>query len=195
MNLDAYCLNSGVCGICPDFLGDVDWGINEWYQIGGVDFIVSASSIEPLNLLRCFVSPNRLAHTPSSYGYNKNLYRCENGISGSPKCIAPSYMSLAARKYVEDIRKQVDTFCLFGGGATTHWDMTDSKLWTWFRSRQSPSASLSSYTSWWSSLPGLYRSWIRDNAINAVKSNYPAIVGIWSGLSQHYAVATKYRYR
>ena len=58
-----------------------------------------------------------------------------------------------------------------------------------------PSASLSSYTSWWSSLPGLYRSWIRDNAINAVKSNYPAIVGIWSGLSQHYAVATKYRYR
>ena len=100
------------------------------------------------------------------------------------------------RYYVENIRAQVDTFCLFGGGATTHWDMTDSKLWNWYLARQSPlGGSLSSYTSWWSSLPGIYRPWIRNSAINAVKARYPAIVGIWVGSSQHYAVATRYRSR
>ena len=74
--------------------------------------------------------------------------------------------------------------------------MTDSKLWNWYLARQSPlGGSLSSYTSWWSSLPGIYRPWIRNAAINAVKARYPAIVGIWVGSSQHYAVATRYRSR
>ena len=74
--------------------------------------------------------------------------------------------------------------------------MTDSKLWNWYLARQSPlGGSLSSYTSWWSSLPGIYRPWIRNSAINVVKARYPAIVGIWVGLSQHYAVATRYRSR
>lgn len=105
-------------------------------------------------------------------------------------------VTIQPRYYVEDIRAKVDTFCLFGGGATSHWDMTDSKLRNWYLIRQYPQGgSLSSYTSWWSTLPGIYRSWIRNSAINAVKNRYPAIVGIWVGSSQHYAVATRYRSR
>ncbi|XP_078357234.1 uncharacterized protein LOC144642117 [Oculina patagonica] len=152
------------------------------------------SGCGPVAWAQIFGYFDRLAHASSSFGYSKHLYRCTNGVSGSSSCVAPSWTTTTVRKYVENIRSRVDTFCLFGGGATTHWDMADSKLKSWYSSRQS-GGSIHAYTSWWSSLPGIYRSWIRDRAIQAVRQGYPAIVGFWSGSSQHYAVATRYRYR
>ncbi|XP_020617628.1 uncharacterized protein LOC110055547 [Orbicella faveolata] len=151
------------------------------------------SGCGPVAWAQIFAYYDRLAHISSSYGYNQKLYQGYHGVSGSASWQPPWY---TPRYYVEDIRAKVDTFCLFGGGATTHWDMTDSKLRNWYLTRQYPQGgSLSSYTSWWSTLPGIYRSWIRNSAINAVKNRYPAIVGIWVGSSQHYAVATRYRSR
>jgi len=150
------------------------------------------SGCGPVAWAQIFAYYDRLAHISSGYGYNQKLYQGYHGVSGSAAYQPPGY---TPRYYVENIRAQVDTFCLFGGGATTHWDMTDSKLWNWYRARQSPlGGSLSSYTSGFS-LPGIYLTWIRNSAINAIKSRYPAIVGIWVGLSQHYAVATHYRTR
>lgn len=73
-------------------------------------------------------------------------------------------------------------------------DMSDSKLKSWYSSRQA-GGTIHAYTSKLTSLPGIYSDWIRDKAIRAVQQGYPAIVGIWSGQSQHYAVTTKYRYR
>ncbi|KAL9967253.1 hypothetical protein ACROYT_G025438 [Oculina patagonica] len=151
------------------------------------------SGCGPVAWAQIFAYYDRLAHISSWYGYNQKLYQGFYGVSGSAAYQPPWY---TPRYYVQDIRSKVDTFCLFGGGATTHWDMTDSKLWNWYLTRQSPlGGSLSSYTSWWSTLPGIYRAWIRNSAINAVKNRYPAIVGIWVGSSQHYAVATRYRSR
>lgn len=152
------------------------------------------SGCGPVAWAQIFAYYDKLAHTSSIYGYNKDLYRCKSGITGSPACKAPSGMTAAVKSFIEHIRSRVDTFCLFGGGATTHWNMKDSKLKSFYRSRQS-GGTIHAYTSWWSSLPGIYRSWIRNRAIQAVRQGYPAIVGIWSGISQHYAVATQYRYR
>lgn len=151
------------------------------------------SGCGPVAWAQIFAYYDRLAHASSSYGYNQNLYQGSNGVSGSGVYQPPWYYT--PQQYVENIRAQVDTFCLFGGGATTHWDMTDSKLLEWYKKRQCPlGASLHSYTSW-TSLPGIYRTWIRNSAINAVQNRYPAVVGIWVGVSQHYAVATRYRSR
>lgn len=153
------------------------------------------SGCGPVAWAQIFAYYDRLAHFWSSSGYSKDLYRCKSGIlTGSWACIAPRKMNTDVESYVQHIRSQVDTFCILGGGATTHWDMKDSKLKSFYRSRQS-GGTIHGYTSWWSSLPGIYRKWIRNRAIAAVKQGYPAIVGFWSGIAQHYAVATKYRYR
>lgn len=153
------------------------------------------SGCGPVAWAQIFAYYDRLAHASSRYGYSKDLYRCKSGIAGSSACKAPLRLNTASvKKYVEHIRSQVDTFCLLKGGFTAHWNMKDSKLKSFYRSRQS-GGTIYGYTSWLTSLPGIYSSRIRDRAIEAVKQGYPAIVGIWSGLSQHYAVATKYRYR
>ncbi|XP_032237114.1 uncharacterized protein LOC116618005 isoform X1 [Nematostella vectensis] len=140
---------------------------------------------------------DRLAHTSSSYGYSKHLFRCYKGVAGSPNCIAPKYQNPTVQDYILAINKELKTFCLFGGGATTPKGM--GRIQKWYQARQGKSATISSYK-YWLSWTGITRTWIRNKARDAIKAKYPAIVGIWvkgKAKSQHYAVATKYttRYR
>ncbi|XP_029190806.2 uncharacterized protein LOC114957500 [Acropora millepora] len=163
-------------------------------KIGVTRFLSCMSGCGPVAWAQIFAYYDRLADSSSSYGYSKDLYRCKSGIAGSSSCTAPWKMTPAVKSYIEEIRCQVGTFCLFGAGATTHWDMKSSELKSFYSSRQS-GGTIHGYTSWWFSFPGIYREWIRNEAIEAVKQGYPAIVGFWSGATQHYAVATKYRFR
>jgi len=131
------------------------------------------------------------------YGYNKYLFRCINGLSGSPNCAAPKYLNSHARAYITAIRREVGTFCLFGGGATTPWGMR--RIRSFYRNRQRGNARILSYT-WRFSWAGWTRTWISNRARTAVMRGYPAIVGVWvrsgrKGKAQHYPVATKFRSR
>ncbi|XP_068683974.1 uncharacterized protein [Montipora foliosa] len=91
------------------------------------------SGCGPVAWAQIFAYYDRLAHASPSYGYSKDLYRCIGGITGFSSCKAPPRLNTTVKSYVEHIRSQVDTFCLFGGGATTHWNMKDSKLKSFFQ--------------------------------------------------------------
>jgi len=69
--------------------------------------------------------------------WSKNIY-LSNGYSGFPAVAPTNWPATSAgqkplKTFIEKIRDKVDTFCLFGSGATTLWDMDDVS--GWFKAR------------------------------------------------------------
>jgi len=138
---------------------------------------------------------DRLAHWAPHYGYNSHLFRCIDGLKGSASCVAPTFRNHKVNKYILGIRKEVKTFCLGGGGATTPWHMR--RIHSFYKDRQGGNPRILSYY-WWLSWTGWTRTWIRNRARSAIQAGYPAIVGVWvktNKKGQHYPVATRYKSR
>ncbi|XP_048586075.1 arginyl-tRNA--protein transferase 1-like [Nematostella vectensis] len=139
---------------------------------------------------------DRLAHISPKYHFSKELYRCHNGVWGSPKCVAPKKVTWTVRKYIEAIRKEVRTYCKKGLGATNAKGM--GKIQPWYRARQGYEAYISKYWKKLSYNLGWPRPWIKHKAANAIKKGLPAVMAFHTkkkGKGRHLAVATKYKRR
>ncbi|XP_048576976.1 uncharacterized protein LOC116604396 [Nematostella vectensis] len=142
---------------------------------------------------------DRLAATSSSYGYSSRLYRC-NGADGSPSCIPPKSNNDILRRYSRtsikrpsierspSIQRSFTNVPNFPRYVYCKLDLN------WYQARQGGGASISKYTTSLS-VAGWVQTWIRNEARDAIKQGYPAIVGIWIKGAQHYAVAFKYKTR
>ncbi|XP_032231081.2 uncharacterized protein LOC116614325 [Nematostella vectensis] len=119
-------------------------------------------------------------------GWSSSLY---------PHGRAPKYLysnDNNLKKYIVSINKRMRTFCLGSSGATFPSGM--KLVRDFFRARQG-SGGIWSYTHWLS-WAGVTKTWIRKKVSRAIKTyKYPVVVGIWTGGSMHYAVATKYAVR
>ena len=63
-----------------------------------------------------FAYYDRVAHSKRPLGYNRNIFRCKDGITGSPSCVAPGTLTRPKlthniKKFVEAIRREMLTYC------------------------------------------------------------------------------------
>ena len=124
-------------------------------------------------------------------------------LYGDKYIVAPLSLTDDVKRFVEDIREQVETFCDNGGGATK-----DSKMHyisTWFRARQGSRSRVASYVKSrkkrsarrnGGSLERRGSSWIESKAVYYLNYGYPVILSITlEGGGGHSVVATKYKQR
>ncbi|XP_078000546.1 uncharacterized protein LOC144453138 [Glandiceps talaboti] len=143
---------------------------------------------------------DRLAHSDTPHGHSKALWRCDDGgLSGSEECVAPATFNNQVRQYVEEIRGELDTFCLLDQGATPQWNMDHVE--GFYCDRQGDSAYISTInTGGLHGFLGAYSDQVAKTVINSLSPNgsqLPVIIGyrIGGNIVQHYAVATKLRRR
>lgn len=109
-------------------------------------------------------------------------------LYGDSSKVAPKQMTDEVKPFVEDIRKQVKTFCSDGDGFTYHSNM--KLIAPWFRVRQGPKARVASY------LPrrGYSTSKMRSKGKWWLDIGYPVVFDIITASKDgHSVVATKYR--
>ena len=107
-------------------------------------------------------------------------------IYGTRYEIAPKTLTNKVKYFVEDIRRQVKTFCRNGQGSTYARKMRRIK--PWFKDRQGKKARVRSY------LWPRKAKWLRSKGKWWLDIGYPVVFGIRSSKkSGHSVVATKYR--
>nr|XP_006822696.1 PREDICTED: uncharacterized protein LOC102802244 [Saccoglossus kowalevskii] len=163
------------------------------HDIGGC-----MSGCGPVAWAMVFGYYDRMAHYNYRSPHYRSLYRCgSSGTTGSDSCEAPRYMTDTVKGYVEDIRRELGTFCLAGQGATLQSDMDNVE--EFYRARQGSRARISTCkTGGPFGLAGFYSTRVADNIIDNLEDGRPVIVGYrvnGNFLAQHYAVATKLRRR
>ena len=124
-------------------------------------------------------------------------------LYGDKYIVAPLYLTYGVKRFVEDIRKEVETFCDNGQGATYLSKM--HYIATWFRARQGSRSRIASYVESRKKRRarqnGAYferggSSWIASKAVYYLNYGYPVILSITpEGGSGHAVVATKYKQR
>ena len=124
-------------------------------------------------------------------------------LYGDKYIVAPLYLTYDVKRFVEDIRREVETFCENGEGATMRSKM--HYIATWFRARQGSSSRVSSYVESRKKRRarqnGAYfqrggSSWIASKAVYYLNYGYPVILSITpEGGGGHAVVATKYKQR
>ncbi|KAJ7365793.1 hypothetical protein OS493_002512 [Desmophyllum pertusum] len=121
-------------------------------------------------------------------------------IYGDSSTQAPLYLTDKVKRFVEDIRSEIGTYCDDGQGATK--DSNMRLIGPWFRSRQGSKSWVVSYresrkkrSSGGSSVQrGQGRSWIQSKAVEFIKSGYPVILSfITESKDGHAVVATQYK--
>ena len=122
-------------------------------------------------------------------------------LYGDKYIVAPLNLTDDVKRFVEDIREEVETFCKNGDGATKHSKM--HYISTWFRARQGSRSQVASYVEsrkeGRAPQNGAYlergnSSWIESKAVYYLKFNYPVILEITlEGGGGHSVVATKYK--
>ena len=99
---------------------------------------------------------------------------------------APKELTNKVKYFVEDIRRQVKTFCKNGQGATSI--RTMKRIKRWFKARQGKKACVASY------LRPRKAKWLRAKGKWWLDVGYPVVFGFQhSKKAGHFAVATKYR--
>ena len=92
------------------------------------------------------------------------------------------------KNFIEKIRDKVDTFCFFGSGATTLWDMDDVS--GWFRAKNGGSGGV--YTKY--NILGIKESRLMKCARYEIKNlKRPVVLG--TGWLKHYPSGVGYAYR
>lgn len=123
-------------------------------------------------------------------------------IYGDKYTVAPLYLTYDVKRFVEDIRDEVETFCSNGEGATQRSKM--HYIAPWFRARQGSRSRVATYVekrkkrSTKSSGGFIQRggsSWIASKAVYYLKYGYPVILSITLEGGGHAVVATKYKQR
>ena len=144
------------------------------------------SGCVPVAWAQVFAYFDRLAHSNNHWKKKcrncQNLWQCDDG---SPKCRAPSTLTTAAKKYVENLRTKLKTRCKNDQGSTS-WN-NYVRVASWFRGRLGNRGSIGKYPkvrvsrsierSRRTTIAG-YKRWYLQNAIDAVKSGNPAVVSI-----------------
>jgi len=125
-------------------------------------------------------------------------------LYGDKYTVAPLYLTDDVKRFVEDIRKEVETFCQNGEGFTYY-----SKMYyiaTWFRARQGSRSRVASYVESRKKRRarknGAYAverggsSWIASKAVYYLNYGYPVILSVTlEDGGGHFVVATKYKQR
>ena len=120
-------------------------------------------------------------------------------IYGDASIVAPLYLTDDVEDFVEDIRRQVQTFCRNGEGATYRSKM--HYIAPWFRARQGSRSRVASFRERRKkrSSSGGYvqrggRSWMTSKAVHYLNHGYPVILSFATESGDgHTAVATKYK--
>ena len=148
------------------------------------------SGCGPVAWAQSFGWADRKAQTSSAW--SKNIY-LSNGYSGSAKVAPMSWPTTLSgqspiKRYIEKIRDRVDTFCLFGSGATTLWDMDDVS--SWFRARNGGSGGVSTKYN----VFGIKETRLMECARYEIKHLHrPVVLG--TGWLKHYPSGVGYAYR
>ena len=119
---------------------------------------------------------------------------------GDSSTVAPLFLTSGVERFVEDFRRQVETFCENGEGATYRSKM--NRVAPWFRARQGSKSRVTSflerrkkrYSSGGASTSRGGISWIEAKGAYYIKHYWPVIFSITleSGTG-HAVVATKYK--
>jgi len=148
------------------------------------------SGCGPVAWAQSFGWADRKAQSSSSW--SKNIY-LSNGASGSSAIAPSSWPSTSAgqkpiKNFIEDIRDKVDTFCFFGSGATTLWDMDDVN--GWFKARNGGSGGVSTKYNIF--------GWKEDRLMKCARyeiKNLKQPVVLGTGWLKHYPSGVGYAYR
>jgi hypothetical protein len=127
---------------------------------------------------------NQAATGNASWAPRWGLYR-ENGGYGA-NVVAPQYWDTGVKNMIWEIRQRIGTFCAFGSGATTPWDMSGA---AGYLVNRSGTRLYTNYNSVGISTSGL-RERARDSIIDY---KTPAIIG--TGWLNHYPLAYGYAWR
>ncbi|KAJ7375576.1 hypothetical protein OS493_040301 [Desmophyllum pertusum] len=149
------------------------------------------SGCGPVAWAQIFGYYDRKAATPNAI-FSSTIY-------GDSSTKAPLHLTDEVKRFVEDIRLQVKTFCNNGQGSTYTSNM--HLIAPWFRSRQGSNSRVVSYlesrkkrSSGGSSVARGGRSWIQSKAAEYIKSGYPVILDFdFESEGGHSAVATRYK--
>ena len=137
-----------------------------------------ASGCSPVAWAQVFGYYDRRASSSSSI-FSPKIY-------GTRYEIAPKTLTNKVKHFVEDIRRQVKTFCENGQGATYSKNMR--LIQPWFKARQGKKARVRSY------LRPRKAKWLRSKGKWWLDIGYPVVFGFRSSKkSGHSVVATKYR--
>ena len=149
------------------------------------------SGCSPVAWAQVFGYYDRLAHRFYS-SYSSSLFK-------DRYIMAPLKMTYAVRRFVEDIRLQVETYCTSTGEGSTYTKKMHL-IAPWFRARQGYRARVVSYLERRKkrSVDGARvekgsRSWIQSKGVEWLKKDYPVVFGFPVEGGGHSAVATKYR--
>ncbi|KAL9986524.1 hypothetical protein ACROYT_G000688 [Oculina patagonica] len=121
-------------------------------------------------------------------------------LYGDSSIVAPLYLTSGVKRFVEDIRSQVETFCFNGEGATYNSKM--KLIAAWFRARQGSTSRVVTFlenrkrrsSSGLASVQRGGRSWIESKGAHYIKYGYPVIFSIvMEGGSGHTVVATEFK--
>ncbi len=124
------------------------------------------------------------AHGNAYWAPRTGIYR-QNGGRGADD-VAPLTDTSGARNMIVEIHNDVGTFCAFGSGATTPWDMPGA--WQYLNGRTG---------AWlradWDSV-GIHEDGLRDRAIDSIVNRHtPAVIG--TGWLSHYPMAFGYAWQ
>jgi hypothetical protein len=128
---------------------------------------------------------DRQAATGNAYWAPRTgIYR-QNGGRGAD-AVAPITQDAGVRNMIVEIHNDVHTFCAFGSGATTPWDMPSA--WQYLNGRTG---------AWlradWDSF-GIHWDSLRDRAIDSIVNRHtPAVIG--TGWLSHYPMAFGYAWQ
>jgi hypothetical protein len=128
----------------------------------------------------------KAAQLDARWRYRTGFYREGGSVYGNAAVIAPSYVDYGVRNMIQELRGQVNTFCLAGNGATYPWQMGDAQ---YYLNPRTSGRVVTDYSS-----VGIHYDSLRDQAIVEISSNRtPAVIG--TGWLSHYPVAYGYAYR
>ncbi|MCC6782648.1 MAG: hypothetical protein IT457_07370 [Planctomycetes bacterium] len=135
---------------------------------------------------------DRQAHDGNpAWSSRTGLYRTGGGTSASgasSSAVAPLAMDSGIENVIEELNGWVDTYCLFGGGATWPSDMDEAQGYL--------SARTSATCTGTDSNTFITSSSKREDARDSIKDrDTPVIIGTSMGGGLHYPVAFKYRWR
>jgi hypothetical protein len=127
---------------------------------------------------------NQAANGNAYWASRWGLYR-ENGGYGT-NVVAPRYWDTGVKNMIWEIRQRIGTFCAFGNGATTPWDMSRASGYLAGRTGTRLSTNYN--------VIGIHEDGLRERARDSIiYRNTPAIIG--TGWLTHYPLAYGYRWR
>lgn len=126
------------------------------------------------------------ARNHATWRRHAGIYRTGGSSNGWAGTVAPRRNDSGVRTMIEEIRRYIGTFCVFGSGATFPWNMRDANK---YLSRRVSARVRTNY-----SRVGIHWDDLRQKASYSITSRKtPAIIG--TGWLKHYPLAWGYAYR